>query len=107
MNHVFANVFPLTFKEIAKEQHNDKSQSALLRDKNYEMLLIESTKVLCKDGKLVIPKPLQKQVVQWYHHYLQHPGHSRLEETIKAAMYWKSMRITTRSHVKSADPANH
>ena len=35
----------------------------------------------------VIPKSLQKQVVQWHHHYLQHPGHSRLEETIKAAMY--------------------
>ena len=64
------------------------------------MLLIANTKVLCKNGKLVIPKSLQKQIVQWYHHYLQHPGHSRLEETIKAAMYWKSMRTTIRSHVK-------
>ena len=71
MNHVFANrsndeeVFSL------EEQHKDKSLRALLHDKNYETLLIENTKVLCKDGKLVIPKPLQKQIVQWYHHYLQ------------------------------------
>ncbi len=28
----------------------------------------------------------------WYHHYLQHPGHTRLEETMKAAIYWKGMR---------------
>ena len=70
MNLVFANrsddeeVFPLTIKEIAEEQHNDKSLLALLSDDNYEMLLTENTKRLCKNGKLVIPKSLQKQIVQ-------------------------------------------
>ena len=55
MNLVFANrsddeeVFPLTIKEIAEEQHNDKSLQALLSDNNYEMLLIENAKVLCKN----------------------------------------------------------
>jgi hypothetical protein len=39
--------------------------------------------------------------VMWYHHYLQHPGHTRLEETINAAMYWKGMRTTIRSITKS------
>ena len=99
MNLVFANrsdneQVPLTIKEIAMEQHSDKSLHALLSDDNYEMLLIENTKVRCKNGKLVIPKSLQNQVVQWYHHYLQHPGKSCLEETIKAAMKWKSMCTT-------------
>ncbi len=37
----------------------------------------------------------------WYHHYLQHPGHTRLEETMKSAIYWKGMRITVRSITKS------
>jgi hypothetical protein len=37
----------------------------------------------------------------WYHHYLQHPGHTRLEETIKSAIYWKGMRNTVRSITKS------
>jgi hypothetical protein len=37
----------------------------------------------------------------WYHHYLQHPGHTRLEETMKAAIYWKGMRTTIRSITKS------
>ena len=37
----------------------------------------------------------------WYHHYLQHPGHTRLEETMKSAIYWKGMRNTVRSITKS------
>ncbi len=56
--------------------------------------------VLCKDGKLVIPKSLQHRTVSWYHHYLQHPGHSCLEKTLRATMYWKSMYTTIQSHVK-------
>ncbi len=43
--------------------------------------LIKNNKVLCKEDKLIIPASLQRRAVSWYHHYLQHPGHSRLEET--------------------------
>ena len=44
--------------------------------------LVENLHVLCKDGRLVIPKRLQDiRTIAWYHHYLQHPGHTRLEET--------------------------
>ncbi len=63
--------------------------------------LIEDTKVLCKNGKLVIPTSLWHRAVAWYHHYLQHPGHSRLEETMRSVMYWKGMRTTTRRYIKS------
>jgi hypothetical protein len=31
----------------------------------------------------------------------QHPGHTRLEETMNTAMYWKGMRTTIRSQTKS------
>ncbi len=37
----------------------------------------------------------------WYHHYLQHPGHTRLEVTMNAVIYWKGMRTTVRSITKS------
>jgi hypothetical protein len=50
--------------------------------------LIENTKVLCKEDKLIIPASLQHRAVSWYHHYLQHPGHSRLEETMRSMKYW-------------------
>ena len=106
MTHVFANcsdeeeIYPLTVKEIAEAQNKDKTIKELRILEKYEMLLIENTQILCKDGKLVIPKSLQHRAVSWYHHYLQHPGHTRLEETMRAAMDWKGMRTTIRSYVK-------
>jgi hypothetical protein len=49
--------------------------------------LIENTKVLCKEDKMVTPVSLHHMAVSWYHHYLQHPGHSPLEETMRSVMY--------------------
>ena len=92
--------YPLTVKEIAHEQKKDQALRKLTKEDKYKLLLVENTDVLCKDGKLVIPKLLQHRNVSWYHHYLQHPRHSRLEETLRAAMYWKGMRTTIRSYVK-------
>ena len=66
-----------------------------------EETLIKNTYVLCKEGKIVIPKTLQHKAVAWYHHYLQHPGHTRLEEMLRAVVYWKSTRKLIRSHTKS------
>jgi hypothetical protein len=57
--------------------------------------------VLCKYGKLKIPTSLRHRAVSWYHHYLQHPGHSRLEEMMRSLMYWKGMRTTIRRYVKT------
>ena len=50
---------------------------------------------------MIIPKPLQRRALLWYHHYLQHPGHTQLEETMKATMYWKGMCTTIRLITKS------
>jgi hypothetical protein len=92
MNEVFANcsdedkVYPLTTVEIAAAQWADASMKHLFKrnavnDQGLEIKLIENTTCVCKDGQLVIPKPLQVRAVKWYHHYLlQHPGHTRLEE---------------------------
>jgi hypothetical protein len=63
--------------------------------------LVEDTKVLCENGKLIIPASLRHRAVAWYHHNLQNPGHSRLEETMRSVMYWKGMRTTIQRYVKS------
>jgi hypothetical protein len=86
---VFANcsdadkIHPLTTKEIAEVQWAESSLKHLFKrnaviDQGLEIKLIENTTCVCKDGWLVIPKPLQVHAVEWYHHYLQHPGHTRL-----------------------------
>jgi hypothetical protein len=112
MNEVFANrsdkdeIYPLKTVEIAEAQPADTSLKYLFKhnaviDQGLEIKLIENTTCVCKDGWLVIPKPLQVCAVKWYHHYPQHPGHTRLKETMNAAMYWKGMHTTIRSITKS------
>jgi hypothetical protein len=97
MNEVFANcsdedeIYPLTTVGIAEAQQAEASLKQLFKrnaviDQGLEIKLIENTICVCKDGWLVIPKPLQVRAVKWYHHYLQHPGHTRLEE-MKNAEY--------------------
>jgi hypothetical protein len=113
MNRVFAThskedeIYPLITKEIAEAQWADMFLKHLffkcnaVIDQGLEIKLIENTACVCKDGWLVIPKPLHVRAVKWYHHYLQHPGHTHLEEAMNAVMYWKGMGATIRSLTKS------
>ncbi len=70
-------------------------------DNGVEIRLIDNTYVVCKDGKMIIPNPLQRCAVLWYHRYLQHPGHTCLEETMKATIYWKGMHTSIWPWIKS------
>jgi hypothetical protein len=112
MNQVFANlseedeIYPLPVKEIVEAQKADTKLKNLFKsnavlDKGLELQIIENKSCICNKGWLIIPKPLQQRAVMWYHHYLQHPGHTHLEETMKAVIYWKGMRNTIRSITKS------
>jgi hypothetical protein len=84
---VFANcseeeeIFPLTTPEIAEAQKADVKLKHCFRhnavlDKRLEVRLVDNTYVVCKDGKMIIQKPLQRRALLWYHHYLQHPEHT-------------------------------
>jgi hypothetical protein len=112
MNEVFANrskenkIHHLTIEAIAEAQRADASLKHLFNhnaviDKGLEIKLIENTTCVCKDSWPVISKPLQVHVVKWYHHYLQHPGHTHLEVMMNTAMYWKGMHTTIQSLKKS------
>jgi hypothetical protein len=111
INLVFPNrieddkIYPLITAEIANVQRADATYKHLFKrnaviDQGLEVKLIENTLCVCKDGRLVIPQPLQGCAVMWYHHYL-HPGHTRLEEMMNAVMYWKGMHTTIRTITKS------
>jgi hypothetical protein len=107
LNFAFANhreedeIHPFTTIEIAEAQRKDRKLKAYFK-KNatmpkrdlFGLQLVEDAKVLCKNGKIIIPASLRCRAVSWYHHYLQHPGHSFLEETMRSLMYWKGMRTT-------------
>jgi hypothetical protein len=76
---VFANcseenaVYPITVWEIVESQSADSRMGRLKNQLGYVVQLVENMMILCKDGKLIIPKDLQDRAVAWYHHYLRHP----------------------------------
>ncbi len=76
-------------------------QSNAVLDKGLEVSLVDNIHVVCKDGRMIISKPLQRRAVLLFHHYLQHPVHNHLEETMKAKIYWKgtpsSIQLITKS----------
>ncbi len=77
-------IFPLTTPEIAEAQKaNDKlkhcfKRNAVLDKWLDDVSIFDDTHMVCKDGRMIIPKPLQRHAVLWFHHYLQHPGHTQL-----------------------------
>jgi hypothetical protein len=106
MNLVFATcseenaACSLTVQGIAESQSADVTMGKLKNYPEYAVQLVENTVILCKDDKLVIPKDLQHQTVEWYRHHLHHPGLTHLKETLCSAMYWKRMQHTIQSHLK-------
>jgi hypothetical protein len=112
MNKVFANysmedkIYTLITAGIVKTQLANTTLKHLFKcnaviDKCFEIKFNKNTTCVCKDGRLVIPKSLQVHAVKWYHHYLQHPGHTHFEETMSTAMYWKGIHTTIRSVMRS------
>ena len=76
MNEVFANrseedkIYPLTTVEIAAAQWANASLKHLFKrnaviDQGLKIKLILNMTCVCKDGWLVIPKPLQVCAVKW------------------------------------------
>ncbi len=87
LNYVFANhseeeeIFPLTAQEVADAQRVDATikhcfKSNHVFDKDFDIRLVDVTSAVRKNGRMVIPKPLQRRAVLWFHHYLQHPRHT-------------------------------
>ena len=110
------DIYPVTIAEVADAQRRDSAlKKYFKRDYKPEKRDKISLKVLddielltyadeTRGHRMVVPKSLQHKVVTWYHYYLQHPGHTRLEETIAATMYWRGMRTDIRAHVRSCRP---
>ena len=41
--------------------------------------------------KIYVPVALRQHTIEWYHHYLNHPGGERLYKTLSKVCYWKGM----------------
>jgi cleavage and polyadenylation specificity factor subunit 1 len=94
---------PLSFQQLDKAQKADKQLMKILEmDKTlYQSQSFHgggiTTQLICYKDKIVVPKLLQRHVIDWYHTVLCHPGINRTEETIAQHLWWPAMRdqITT------------
>jgi transposase InsO family protein len=95
--------FPMNPTLIQQEQEKDKKlqQDIQKNVEKYRKRKLEGADIITHHKLIVIPKPLQKRIVAWYHHYLAHPGMTRLEATLRETMTWPNMRKDIESHVRT------
>jgi hypothetical protein len=60
----------LTPPEIAEAQKADSklkhySKRNAVLDKGLDVRLVDNTHLVCKDGRMIFPKPLQRRAVLW------------------------------------------
>jgi hypothetical protein len=92
-------IFPLTFSTLQRAQHADAALLKALQSKSDYALNIfrgggKTYELIVRDKKIVIPKNIQRRVVEWYHEYLCHPGETRTEQTIRQHYWWNNLRQT-------------
>jgi len=88
------SMFPMSPKIIANEQGKDKElQESLGKSPDaYEKHILEGCELVMHANQIVIPKTLQQRIVEWYHHYLAHPGQTHMEVTLRQLYTWPTLR---------------
>jgi hypothetical protein len=63
--------------------------------------LIERSTVITYHNKIYILQSLRKRIVWWYHTYLQHPGITRMEATLRQNLTWPNLKKDVEAAVKN------
>ena len=85
---------PAKYKTIMQYQQNNKPliETAKL-NKSYSIKYPHEAdkkySLICRKHKIVIPKLLEKQLVEWYHNALYHPRVTCTELSIAQYFYWQ------------------
>jgi hypothetical protein len=88
---------PLSFSILDKAHKLDKAlMKALNLDKSLYHLHSfhgegKTKELISYKEKMMVPKKLQRHIVDWYHTVLCHPGINRTEETIGQHLWWPKM----------------
>ena len=87
-----STTFPLTFSKLRNAQHSDAALLKLIQSNDAFSLKIfrggrKHRGLKVRNDKIVIPKTLQRRVVEWYHWYLCHPGETRTENNNTTTLF--------------------
>ena len=97
---------PLSYKTIMRHQQEDADLLTVARnDANYTVKDFTAAghtrKLICLNGKIVVPKTLRLHIVRWYHVNLCHPGENRMIETIRQHFTWGGLSTDVKKVCKS------
>ena len=84
--------------EISK---NTKMRLELRKNDEFTYKVIEGHELIMKNKNIYVPKILRQPVLDWYHHFLCHPGATRLAATIGQTMAWLGLIQDAKAHVKT------
>ena len=77
-------------KELSKR--NSKLRALIDNEASgYYFDEIDDVNLVMYDKRIYIPVSLRNSTLNWYHHYLNHPGGDRLGNTLKRTCYWKGL----------------
>ena len=101
--------FPLAPQLVEVEQKLELNtaageiiKAALLDAKSqWDYRHVEGIKLIHFAKKIYVPKTLRKRILEWYHHYLCHPGGDRLAATLTQVCTWRGIVSQARTHCKN------
>ena len=99
--------FPLTLSLVHDEQQHELRQprsklETYLSDNNsgYKTKMFNEFDIVFYDDRIYVPKSLRRRTLEWYHHYLNHPGGDRLANTLLQVCYWKGLTAQAKKFAK-------
>ena len=88
--------FPLDLRLVQERTEIELNEvnsplKKLINDKKsgYNINTIDNIELVTYQDKIYVPKSLRRRTLEWYHHFLNHPGGDRLYHTLQTVCYWK------------------
>ena len=99
--------FPLDLSSVQKIQNKElNKRNSKLKDllnnkeSGFKFKTLDNVKLVMFEDRIYVPQKLRQRTINWYHHYLCHPGEDRLYNTMKGVCYWKGMKTQIRDFCK-------
>ena len=93
------NDFPATTQKIHASQKTIINLKSKLNSKNYELKKMDGIPLVFKNNKIVIGGELFREILEWYHLNLNHPGQDRTYRTISSVLFASDMEKQVRAYV--------
>ena len=96
-------IFPVNLTEVQELQEHDRSlrKQSWNNPKDLSKQEIEQIKIITYKNRIYLPIKLCKRVLDLYHHYLCHPGKTRMHKSLASTMYWEGMEKDINTYVKN------